>query len=53
MLITKLDLLGKVPFDLKLCVERAWRVNPRLRGFPVSALVGSGMEAWYQTVITG
>ncbi|MDY6781707.1 MAG: hydrogenase nickel incorporation protein HypB [Cyanobacteriota bacterium] len=47
MVLTKLDLLPYVPFDVARCVEYARQVNPRIQIFQVSAMSGEGLEEWY------
>jgi hydrogenase nickel incorporation protein HypB len=49
MIVSKMDLLPHVPFDVDGCVRRAREVNPRLRVFRVSAANGEGIgevAAW-------
>jgi hydrogenase nickel incorporation protein HypB len=45
--LTKLDLLPYVPFDLDQAVAFARTVNPELRFFFTSARTGEGMDEWY------
>jgi hydrogenase nickel incorporation protein HypB len=45
--ITKVDLLPYVPFDLRAAMACAREVNPELRFFVTSALTGEGLTAWY------
>jgi hydrogenase nickel incorporation protein HypB len=45
--LTKLDLLPYVPFDIDKAVGFARDVNPNLEFFFVSALTGEGMAEWY------
>ncbi len=47
MILTKIDLLPYVEFNVELCVEYARKVNPQLRIFQVSATTGVGLESWY------
>lgn len=47
MVLTKLDLLPYIPFDVDRCLAYAHQVNPDLRIFQVSALSGQGLDAWY------
>lgn len=47
MLLTKIDLLPYVPFEVDRCLEYARQVNPHLQIFQVSAATGSGLDAWY------
>lgn len=47
MIITKIDLLPYVQFDLIRCIEYARMVNPDLRIFQLSATTGEGLNDWY------
>ncbi len=47
MLLSKIDLLPYVPFDPERASTFARAVNPDLAIFPVAALTGQGMDAWY------
>jgi hydrogenase nickel incorporation protein HypB len=44
--LTKIDLLAHLEFNLDRCLRWARQVNPRLRIFTLSALRGDGMDAW-------
>jgi len=49
LVISKTDALPYFAFDLEKCAERARKLNPQIRVFPVSAKTGEGMEdleAW-------
>ncbi|MEM9922761.1 MAG: hydrogenase nickel incorporation protein HypB [Cyanobacteria bacterium P01_D01_bin.50] len=48
MIITKIDLLPYLKFDVEKCIEYARKVNPDIRIFQVSAITGEGLDAWYQ-----
>lgn len=48
MIITKIDLLPYVQFDVEKCIEYAREVNPNMIIFQVSALTGEGLNDWYQ-----
>lgn len=48
MIITKLDLLPYVQFDVQKCIEYARQVNPQIQVFQVSAQTGEGLEDWYK-----
>ncbi|MBR8834781.1 MAG: hydrogenase nickel incorporation protein HypB [Stigonema ocellatum SAG 48.90 = DSM 106950] len=50
MVLTKIDLLPYVQFDVQRCIEYAQHVNPEIRIFQVSALTGTGLENWYEWV---
>jgi hydrogenase nickel incorporation protein HypB len=47
LLLSKIDLLPHLRVDLKLMIDNALKVNPRLKIFPLSAHSGEGLEAWY------
>jgi hydrogenase nickel incorporation protein HypB len=44
--LTKIDLVPHLTFDVARCIANAKRVNPTLRVFQVSATRGEGMDAW-------
>jgi hydrogenase nickel incorporation protein HypB len=44
--LTKIDLLPYLPFDVDRAIAAARSINPDLELFRVSALDGTGMEAW-------
>jgi hydrogenase nickel incorporation protein HypB len=48
LLVTKLDLLPHVRFDLPRCVAEARALNSDLEVFAVSALSGDGLADWYR-----
>lgn len=48
MIITKLDLLPYVQFDVQKCIEYARQVNPQIQVFQVSAQIGQGLNDWYE-----
>ena len=55
LVITKTDALPYFNFDVALCEERAKKLNPAIRIFPVSAKTGEGMDAlehWLQTCLS-
>lgn len=52
LLITKIDLLPYVDFNIDTCIEYARRINPAIRTFCLSAKSGEGLEAWYQWLET-
>lgn len=47
MVLTKIDLLPYVNFDVDRCLDYARQVNPELKVFQVSAVSGEGLEDWY------
>jgi hydrogenase nickel incorporation protein HypB len=46
VVLTKLDLLPHVPFDLETCRKAIRQINPHAPLFELSALTGEGMPAW-------
>jgi len=48
MILTKIDLLPYVNFDVQRCVEYAKQVNPNIQIFQVSATTGLGLDTWYK-----
>lgn len=53
LVLTKMDLLPYVDFDLKRCVEYAKRINPNIEVISVSAKSGEGLKTWYEWLIHG
>lgn len=51
MILTKIDLLPYVQFDVQRCIEYAQQVNPHIRIFQVSALTGTGLDNWYDWLL--
>jgi hydrogenase nickel incorporation protein HypB len=47
MVLTKIDLLPYVQFDVDRCLDYARQVNPLLKIFQVSATTKTGLEEWY------
>ncbi len=47
MILTKVDLLPYVQFDVQKCIDYARQVNPQIQIFQVSATTGAGLENWY------
>jgi hydrogenase nickel incorporation protein HypB len=47
LLLSKIDLLPHVRFDLQRATANALRINPKLTVFGVSAYSGEGMATWY------
>jgi hydrogenase nickel incorporation protein HypB len=47
VVMTKIDLLPHVPFDMDRAVANALSVNPELEIFRVSALTGQGLPEWF------
>ncbi|MEH2402299.1 hydrogenase nickel incorporation protein HypB [Nostoc sp.] len=47
MILTKIDLLPYVDFDVQKCIKYAIQVNPKIQIFQVSATTGVGLDNWY------
>jgi hydrogenase nickel incorporation protein HypB len=47
LLLTKIDLLPYLRFDIELCKAFARQVNPEVRIFELSCQNGSGLSQWY------
>ncbi len=52
MILTKIDLLPYVQFDVQRCIEYARQVHPKIQIFQVSATTGEGLNNWYQWLMT-
>ncbi|MBD2411240.1 hydrogenase accessory protein HypB [Nostoc calcicola FACHB-389] len=50
MILTKIDLLPYVQFDVQKCMEYAKQVNPQIQIFQVSTTTGIGLDNWYEWV---
>ncbi|MDZ8189107.1 MAG: hydrogenase nickel incorporation protein HypB [Nostoc sp. ChiSLP02] len=48
MILTKIDLLPYVQFDVQKCMEYAKQVNPKIQIFEVSATTGLDLDSWYK-----
>ena len=48
MILTKIDLLPYLQFDVDRCLEYARQVNPSIQIFQVSATTGAGLNDWYR-----
>lgn len=46
LVLTKMDLLPYLHFDLELCKQNAWRVNPDLSIIATSVYSQTGLEEW-------
>jgi hydrogenase nickel incorporation protein HypB len=51
MILTKIDLLPYLNFDVQCCIEYAKQVNPKIQIFQVSATTGEGLEGLYSWLI--
>jgi hydrogenase nickel incorporation protein HypB len=47
LVLTKIDLLPHLDFDVAQCLEFARRTNPRLEILQASATRGEGLDGWY------
>jgi hydrogenase nickel incorporation protein HypB len=52
MVLTKIDLLPYVQFDVQKCIEYAQLVNPHIKIFQVSAQTGVGLDGWYEWLLS-
>jgi hydrogenase nickel incorporation protein HypB len=50
MILTKIDLLPYLNFDIQKCIEYALKVNPGMQIFQVSAMTGEGLDNWYNWI---
>ncbi len=48
MILTKIDLLPYVEFDVQKCIKYAKQVNPKVQIFQISATTGAGLDNWYK-----
>jgi hydrogenase nickel incorporation protein HypB len=53
MVLTKVDLLPHVDFDVARCIGYAQRVNPGIEVLLLSAKSGQGMDAWLEWLLQG
>jgi hydrogenase nickel incorporation protein HypB len=53
LLLSKIDLLPHVDFDVGRCVEHARSINPSLAVLEVSARTGDGMDRWIDWLTRG
>lgn len=53
MLLTKIDLLPHLDFDVEQCLEYVARIKPDMQIFQLSARSGQGMTAWYEWLEQG
>jgi hydrogenase nickel incorporation protein HypB len=51
MVLTKIDLLPYVNFDVERCLAYARQVNPSLKIFQVSTVSGEGLSDWYDWLL--
>jgi len=48
MILSKLDLLPFVDFDVKKCIEYAKQINPKIEVLQLSTKSGDGLSSWYE-----
>lgn len=48
MILTKMDLLPHVDFDVEKSIDYATRINPSIQTLKLSAKTGNGLAEWYQ-----
>jgi len=53
MILTKIDLLPYLNFDVEACINYAKRVNPDLKVFQLSSTNGEGLDDWYDWIKCG
>ena len=51
MILTKIDLLPYVDFDVQKCIAYAREINPQIQIFQVSSTSSTGLEKWYAWLI--
>ncbi len=49
-LLTKVDLVPHLEFDMDRCLSHATKVNPGIRVIPISATDGTGVDAWCEWI---
>ena len=48
VLLTKMDLLPYVDFNINKCIEHTQQINPSVKTLPLSTTTGTGLKEWYQ-----
>lgn len=48
MVLTKIDLLPYVEFDINKCIEYVRRINPSIQVLTLSATTGASLSSWYE-----
>ena len=51
MVLTKIDLLPYVGFDVERCIALARQIRPTIEVIRLSAKTGDGLGAWYQWIV--
>ncbi|WP_135075196.1 hydrogenase nickel incorporation protein HypB [Terasakiella sp. SH-1] len=52
MILTKVDLLPYLDFDVDACIENARKINPNIQVFQLSSKSGEGMGNWCEWITT-
>lgn len=52
MIISKMDLLPYVDFDVNVCIAFALRINPDIEVLQLSSTSGEGLQQWYAWLMT-
>jgi hydrogenase nickel incorporation protein HypB len=52
MVLSKIDLLPYVDFDVAACIDNARRINPRIEVVQLSVCSGAGMDQWFDWLAT-
>ncbi|MCP4377099.1 MAG: hydrogenase nickel incorporation protein HypB, partial [bacterium] len=50
LLLSKIDLLPHLDFDIDQSIEYARRINPGIKVIQLSCKTGAGMDSWYQWI---
>ncbi|MCP4980265.1 MAG: hydrogenase nickel incorporation protein HypB [Gammaproteobacteria bacterium] len=50
LLLSKIDLLPHLDFDIDQCIEYAQRINPGIKVIQLSCKTGAGMDSWYRWI---
>lgn len=50
LVVSKMDLLPYVPFNLAAAQDNARRINPRIEILRISGLIGTGLEQWQKWI---
>lgn len=53
MILSKVDLLPHLTFDVDRCLDYARRINPEITLLKLSTVSGEGMEAWLDWIAAG
>lgn len=50
MIVTKIDLLPHLRFDVEACIANARKINPKIEVIRLSSTTGEGMQDWFQWI---